>query len=452
MIYCEGCIDKQAEIFRLKEENSRLKQQLYYLEKKSKDGYFGSSTPSSKKPFKENSKETPKNKNGGAVKGHKGNGRKSINENEADIVKNIDIGNICPHCQTDLIDKGPTDRTVVDSDLIKIEKILYKYNKKWCPNCHKTINILPVLPKFLYGNQLLAQVAVMHFVNGVPIGRIEEIFGLPSACLYDTFHRLAKLWDPAMSEIKKDLRSEKVKHADETGWRTDGHSGYAWLFSGDKTSIFQFKDTRSARIAKSILGEEKLPGTLVVDRYAGYNKIKCKIQYCYSHLLRKIEDLGKEFLDEPEVQNFVGEFAPLISKAIHLRYTNISDKKYYSEAKLLKKKILKIINAPAKHLGIQDIQWIFKKNINRLYHWVNDRDIPADNNKAERELRPTVIARKVSFGSQSPKGADTHSVMMTILHTAKKRIKNQTLAEWFKEALDKIAFNPNILPYSLFPT
>ena len=63
----------------------------------------------------------------------------------------------------------------------------------------------------------------------------------------------------------------------------------------------------------------------------------------------------------------------------------------------------------------------------RLYHWVLDRRVPAENNYVERELRPTVIARKVSFGSQSENGATTRSVLMTILHTAAKRLKNQSL-------------------------
>ena len=113
--------------------------------------------------------------------------------------------------------------------------------------------------------------------------------------------------------------------------------------------------------------------------------------------------------------------------------------------------MLKIIDFPSRHLGIKEIQIIFKENKGRLYHWVKDRDVPADNNRAERELRPTVIARKVSFGSQSEKGAQTRSILMTILHTAQKRLKDQTLEDWFKNALDQLAFNPALDPYSLLP-
>ena len=95
---------------------------------------------------------------------------------------------------------------------------------------------------------------------------------------------------------------------------------------------------------------------------------------------------------------------------------------------------------------------IFNKSKVRLYQWVEDRKVPPDNNTAERELRPTVIARKVSFGSQSTKGAETRSIIMSFLHTTNKRIKDRPLEEWFKEFLDKIAENPNINCYELLKT
>jgi len=79
------------------------------------------------------------------------------------------------------------------------------------------------------------------------------------------------------------------------------------------------------------------------------------------------------------------------------------------------------IDKLTEHLGIRRIQDIFVENEERLYHWADNRSVPAENNLAERDLRPTVIARKVSFGSQSDAGAHTRSVLMTVLNTIKKR-------------------------------
>jgi transposase len=76
---------------------------------------------------------------------------------------------------------------------------------------------------------------------------------------------------------------------------------------------------------------------------------------------------------------------------------------------------------PGTHLGIHRIQEIFRAHADRLYHWADDRRVPAENNLAERDLRPTVIARKVSFGSQSDAGAHTRGILMSVLHTLKTR-------------------------------
>ena len=108
-----------------------------------------------------------------------------------------------------------------------------------------------------------------------------------------------------VEQLKEDYRQAEVKHADETGWRTDGDNGYAWLYTNKDTSIFEFRGTRSGKVVKEILGEGKLPGILVVDRYAAYNRAGCKLQYCYAHLLRSVQDLEKEFPEVAEIKNFV---------------------------------------------------------------------------------------------------------------------------------------------------
>ena len=76
--------------------------------------------------------------------------------------------------------------------------------------------------------------------------------------------------------------------------------------------------------------------------------------------------------------------------------------------------------------------------------------MPADNNRAERELRPTVIARKVSFGSQSEAGAKTREVMMSVMQTLKKRVKDPI--QEFKRALDELALDAELdVAKTLFP-
>lgn len=450
---CPGCYEKQLRIDALQDEVICLKQKLRYEERKTKDGYFDSSTPSSKKPFKETAQGKVK-KNGGGVCGHKGYGRKRMAQEEADETQELVVGDKCPHCRGRLVNKSFIERPVIDSAPLQVKKILYLCQKKYCPRCKKTVSAKPpVLPRALYGNQLIAQALYLHYGQLIPLGRIVEIMGgaVSTANLHAIFQRLSHIWNPAVDRLIMQYRREPVKHADETGWRSDGDNGYAWLFCSPNISIFRFEDNRSSRVRQIILGQRRLPGVLVTDRYGVYNKSPCSLQYCYAHLLRLVEDTGAQFANNDEVQCFVATFAPLLAQAMHLRSQDISDTVYYSRAKVLRIKIRRVINSGSQHAGIKAIQTIFKENEHRLYHWVSDRAVPADNNRAERELRPTVIARKVSFGSQSKQGALNRSILMTIIHTAKKRLPADALQEWLKESLDAIAANHSIDAYSLLP-
>ncbi len=449
VVYCKGCLEKQRIIDQLREENRRLKAQLQYEQRKATEGPFGSSTPSSRIPVKPNSLQERQEKRGGAKPGHEGHGRQAVGVEEADRVELVEGENNCPCCGGLLEDKGVRTRTVVDGQPLKKETIVYHLRRKWCPRCRRGFQARPpgVLPKSLYGNQLLTHVAMQHYVYDVPLGRLEEQLGIGYGSLIAPLHRLARLFAPVIDRLVEEYRQSPIKHADETSWRTDGHNGYVWLFCTPRISLFRFRGTRSASVAKEVFGEKPLPGTLVVDRYHAYNKAPCHIQYCYSHLKREVEDLQKEFPDRPEVQTFADTLVPLLSHAMSLRSLPINDREFYRDAKKTKQTILEVVEHSASHPGIQRIQDIFRRNAERMYRWADDRNIPAENNLAERTLRPTVIARKVSFGSQSDAGAKTREILVSVLLTLKQRFSD--FQARFKTALDRLAQNPNLDPYDL---
>ena len=185
----------------------------------------------------------------------------------------------------------------------------------------------------------------------------------------------------------------------------------------------------------------------MVDRYNGYNQAPCAIQYCYAHLLREVQDLGKEFPEVSEVSKFVASLAPALASAMKLRAQPLTSADFRQRALELKIEIKALVHSPAQHPGIQKIQNLFRERASRLYHWAKTPAIPADNNRAERELRPLVIARKISFGSPSEHGALPREVLMSIRHTLPKRTND--VFGVFKRALDKLAQDETHDPYKL---
>jgi transposase len=443
MTYCKGCLEKQQKINELEEEITNLKGKLRYQERTAKEGFFGSSTPSSKVPVKPNSSTKHKCNHGGGKVGHQGHGRASICQQDAYKVQRICISNVCPDCAGTLEDKGTRARTVIDCQPVQIKKVLYHLERKYCPRCRKVISAWPpgVLSKCLYSNQLLAYVAVQHYVYGNTLGQIEKQTGIGYSCLVDAMHQLAKRLKDVPKGLIQAYRQAPVKHADETGWRTDGHNGYSWLFCTPDISIFRFRPSRAGSVAKEVFGKKLLPGVLVVDRYNGYNQMPCSIQYCYCHLLRDVRDLEKDFPQNPEIKSFVEALSAQLANAISLRTLGITDQQFRQQAAVIKDAIIGITNSQARHPAIQKIQDIFREKAQRLYHWADDRNVPADNNLAERQLRRLVIARKISFGSQSENGARTREILMTVLQTLSKRCPDVTVA--LKSALNKMAQQPD---------
>ena len=361
----------------------------------------------------------------------------------------IELSRTCPDCGTVLRSKGTDQRTLLDGEPLKSEKQLLLLDVKRCPKCQRIFRAKApgVLPKGLFSNRLLSVIAVQHYIHGTTLGQLEKQLAVGYGALVKAMHGLAERVRPATGRLIKEYRASFVKHADETGWRTDGRGGYAWLFCTPDLSIFRFRASRSAKVAKEVLGPRPIPGTLVVDRYGAYNKAPCHMQYCYSHLSRDVEDLEKEFPDNQEVAAFARSLVPKLAAAMALRKACSSKREFKRQARQIADLIKKTVESTASHPGIQHIQNIFREKSKRMYRWTLDPRIPAENNLAERELRPLVIARKISFGSQSDAGALTRETLMTVLLTLKKRKKDPVKA--LTAALNTLAVNPKADIYRL---
>ena len=456
-VKCRGCFLKNLENQDLKERLKRAEDKLKLQQnhkplEQSNDQ--SPHMPSSTKRFKNNSTQENRDKKGGAKFGHKGYGRKKAELTESVEMTVCDHPTECPCCNIPLSTKDTKTRTIVEVTKIKAERKILSLKRGQCPKCRKLFNAqVPVFPKALYGNRLISQAAVMHYVHGVSIGRTLEILGseVTEGGLIEAFHRIGKICEKARPQLILEYRASSVKQADETGWRTDGQSGYAWVFVSKLITLIEFRESRAARIAGEILGDQPLNGVLVVDRYGGYNRFQVKIQYCYAHLLREVEKLEKEMPDNKEVILFVSRMSLYLTQAMKLRGLGLVREEFLKNAQQIKENIIHEITSIYKDFGIIRIQQIFQEKKHRLYHWADDPEVPADNNRAEREIRPTVISRKISFGSQSQKGAKTRSSIMSVLYTAKKRLNDLSIEDWFYDSLNKLVVNPNLAIFDLIP-
>ena len=423
---CEGCLAKQQVIDRQFEEITRLKQKLRINERKSTDGFFGLSTPSSQIPVKKNSLAENQAKKGGGQVGHVGVGRQIFSKDEVDETRIAEVSaETCPGCECRLSRLSSNERGIYELERERVRKIYYAIGRKICPKCRTIVSgrVGNALARVALSNELVVEVAEQHYVLGRTLGQIAERFEINYSTLADSLKRVGKLLEPSLERLKTDYRASFVRHADETSWRTDGGNGYSWYFGSHNVSLHLFRETRSASVVREVMGTEQLGGVLVVDRYGGYNRVPCGIQYCYAHLLREMKDLEQEFENHVEVKSYTSQMKLHLSDAMQLRKRGLTESDYQAEAATLKSKILELSDRQARHPAVRKWQDFFVEKAARLYQWTSTTQIPAENNYAEREIRKIVIARKMSYGSQSTEGAKTRETWTSILQTLKSAKK-----------------------------
>jgi transposase-like protein len=256
---CEGCLEKQREIDRLREENQRLKQKLNQNQRKIKEGFFNSSTSSAKIPVKANSLVENQAKQGGGQVGHLGVGRKVFSSVQADErrIAKVEVES-CQSCQCQLHQQSANERAIYELEREKARKIHYTIERKVCPKCRKTVSgkIENAFPRVSLSNDLVVEIAEQHYVSGRSLGQIAGRFSLSESTLFESLKRIGKKLKPNLENLRQIYWKAEVRHADETGWRTNGGSGYAWYFGSAEVSLYLFRATRSARVVEEVFGTE----------------------------------------------------------------------------------------------------------------------------------------------------------------------------------------------------
>ncbi len=436
------------------EKIKELEKQLH--KRSGREEPYGLATPSSKRINKVNSTPENRGKRGGAKLGHKGYGRKEFQEGEADRIVSLNVTPDNCECGGNIWNpKQVISHSVYRFIPARVEKCIYRKQEYVCSSCgrHASGRSPGVLHKSLYGNAMIAHLLTGHYCYGQTAGSLNSRWKINRGSFFQMAHRTAKQLEKCFDYILFRFRQDsRLAHADETPWAMDGAKGYAWFFGNDTFRIFILRHTRSSEVPKAVLGANALDLVLITDRYSGYTvDLPVARQYCYVHLLRDLKKEEQDFQSEAEVQLFAAELSPKLAEAVSLRTRNLSLEDYRQKARQLQQEIETICNAQAQHPAVQHIQNIFRENNDKMFQWVNSPEIPADNNFAERELRPTVIARKISFGSQGERGLKTRETLMTILHTA--RCRGLDPAQFLENALDLISENrPRDIFQLLFPT
>lgn len=357
---------------------------------------------------------------------------------------------------------------------------------KWaCAKCSKLVQApVPahVIDKGLPTAGLLAQVLVAKYMDHLPLYRQEHIFGraglaLSRSTLASWVGECGARLQPLAQALAEELRRHAVLHADETPvamlepGRGRTHRAYIWsyctsAFNDTKAVVFDFADSRSGEHVRGFLGLGKdggWKGKLVTDDFSGYKacfELGVTEAGCMAHARRKFHELWVHH------QSRVGEQALKFFSRLYDFEREAKNATADERRRLRQRKSRRVANVLHRWLLLQRQQVpdgsataraidYSLKRWQALVRFIDDGELPIDNNWVENQIRPIALGRSNWLFAGSLRAGQRAAAVMSLLRSA--RMNGHEPYAYLKDVLERLPTQPDrriqeLLPHRWQPT
>lgn len=354
---------------------------------------------------------------------------------EEDIIHHDVEPERCPACGgTELERTGQfDDHYQEDIPEPKIEVHRYRRHVCRCKHCQTTSQGRGDLE--LPGSHIGPRVRLLNCYArghlGISLGKstalLQELYGLDLSRAGALGHLRwgSILFDPVVQKLLELLRKAAVVHADETGWRINGKNVWAWCFSNPELAVYLIDHSRSRKVIEAALGDS-LPGVLVSDFYAAYNRLDCRKQRCLPHLLRELHKLREE-LSPYCVRNYIQPVMDLLTDAIELgkQRESMSGRAFSRARQAIHDRLDELVLG--KRLRDSDchrIRMRLFRHSDELFTFLDEPAVPHNNNACERDIRSVAATRADGGVNRTTWGAKAFGNLKSVIRTCQKQGRN----------------------------
>lgn len=382
----------------------------------------------------------PKGPTGRKPGGQPGHSRHERRRLPADRVVHV-VPEACERCGAHLAgtDSPPHTHQVIDVPVVRPDVTDYVLHAQCCsdPACgHVTQAHLPVgVPSGSFGPGVAAMVGLAtgkyRLSKRLVQQLLSDMFGI-ELCL-GSIANLEQQMSAALAapveEAAAHVRQQSMVNMDETGWyegRQNGRARRAWLWVAvtSLVTVFRVSLRRGAQVAKEMLGPD-FSGWLGSDRWSAYNWLAAnRRQLCWSHLLRDLQGFVDRGGFGGEVGQGLLDLAHRMFQWWHrVRDGTLSRASFQRRMRPVERDViahlqLAALCAEPKTAGMA--QEILKLQ-DALFTFVRIEGVEPTNNVAERQVRPGVMWRKSSFGTQGTDGSRYVERILTAVATLKQQ-------------------------------
>lgn len=439
----------------LQAENAMLREQLQ------RNSQNSSKPPSQdlRKGFKPKEKKG-NGKSRGAQFGHEGYEQKFYPVEQCETVENH-YPQRCIECGASLQGHDLDPYRVQHIDIPPVAPVVseHRFHALSCEQCGAETRAWDdeIINGSRYGERIVAHVGVLsgqyRQSHRMVQELLRELFGveLSVGSINQLRQESSASVATAVAEAYAYVQQQAQVNMDETSFaqgNNDGNNskhrkGWLWVMVTPWVSYFAVFLSRSSQACQQLLGET-FAGIVGSDRFSAYNGLDLqRRQLCWAHLKRDFTqiaersgvsgELGEALLEQ---QRLMFEqwyrvrdgtlnrtvFAQVVQPIRDEFHRLLTEGASYVIAPQEKTPLAKTVRTCQQLLNVEPALWTF----------VATEGVEPTNNAAERALRPAVLWRKNSFGSQSAEGSLFVSRMLTVVTSL--RAQNRPVLQYLVQA------------------
>jgi transposase len=287
-------------------------------------------------------------------------------------------------------------------------------------------------PRRTFGPNVEALLSYFHERHHVSYERLVEVcrdvFGLAisQGGVENALQRWVERARPTYAAIREQVRGSPIINSDETSARVAGRNQWQWVFQTPEASYHVIAPSRGGDVIDAFLAGAE-PEVWGSDLWAPQILTSAtEHQICLSHQERDLTFAVEADTDEARL--WAIELRHVFGRAIRLHHerAQVTPTTFARRRLLIENATDRLVfdRYVAPKTEAARLQQRYRTHRDSLYVFLHRDDVEPTNNSSERDLRPSVIHRKVIGGFRSAWGAEASAIRTTILATARKQARN----------------------------
>ena len=276
------------------------------------------------------------------------------------------------------------------------------------------------------GPRATALAVSLKHLHGMTMRRICKVLGegfgltLTPGGLAQAIQRVAGKCRGKYAELAAAVRQSAASYTDETSWYVGKPGWWLWVFTTPGETLYVVDSGRGSQVVNATLGEN-FGGVPVSDCLSSYDPPTCAKHKCVAHHLRAIAKAQK--LPGQENAGYLGQWRLLFTGLLGLWKSrpHIPPGEWPGKVHAMEAMRDDLLAHPGGGPGDVRIHHRLEKQKEHLLGCLKSAEVEPTNNRAERALRPAVIARKLSCGNRTEAGKKAWECLASLAVTAVQR-------------------------------